>query len=560
MLNQQVRQRVITAENFMARTVACYRSGMNVYELHDHRRRSYTNTISAVRRPGISVNFSRERNTQQADNLLDTHRLYFLGLHHFARFYMAQRVYLGSIIKFTGLVITALALCGPGAIAQAAGETTSNPVNIILIVADDMDYAGIGATGGNDTQTTNIDSIAKNGALFTQAYVTAPVCGPSRVGILTGRYQDRVGFLTNDGPHIPETFGLPSSEVLIPEMLKRAGYTSGMVGKWHLGFKPDMVPNAQGFDYFYGHLLGAHNYFPDNARPAHIFRNRERVSPTKYLTTVFGEEAAQFIRENKENPYFLYVPFNAVHAPWQAPKGTIKQFAHIEDKLDRTMAAMLYEMDQSVGTILGAVRNNNAEENTLIVFTNDNGGIRGHLPYTNAGMRGGKMDLYEGGIRTPLLMQWKGKIKAGQRFDKVVSTLDLAPTFLAAANTTTTVELDGVNLLPYLSGEKSGAPHEILYWRLIDAPNEKAIRKGDWKAIKPAPEMPWELYNIAVDIRESKNLASEKPELLKQLRDAWNAWNKNNKGPLFMDKRISVRRQERRKQLEAKDALTTPTS
>jgi len=459
-------------------------------------------------------------------------------------------------------LFSALIVVG-SALLPCSGDLLAEPVdkpNIILIVADDMDYAGIGATGGKNTQTPNIDSIAKNGVNFSQAYVSIPVCGPSRVAVLTGRYQDRVGFLTNDGPDVPENFGLPSSEILIPEMLDSSGYTSGMVGKWHLGFKPDMVPTAQGFDFFYGHLHAAHSYFAGTEKPAPIERNGKPVKTTKYLTTEFGDEASRFIRENKDNPYFLYVPFNAVHAPWEAPKGTIERFAHIEDKMDRTIAAMLYEMDQAVGSILKAVRDSHAEENTLIVFTNDNGGIRGELPYTNAGLRGGKMDLYEGGIRVPLLMQWKGKINPGQKYGKVVSTLDLVPTFLAAAETSTTRELDGVNLLPYLSGENQNTPHETLYWKFIDAPNEKAIRTGDWKAIKPAPEMPWELYNIAEDARETKNLADEYPERLTELRKSWDEWNKGNKAALWIDKRIPGRRKERQEALKRKANAANTTA
>ncbi len=450
----------------------------------------------------------------------------------------------------------------------AQDSTASSPQkpNIILIVADDMDYAGIGITGGKDTKTPNIDSIGQNGVSFTQAYVSIPVCGPSRVAMLTGQYQDRIGYLTNDGPDVPETFGLPSSVVLIPEMLDKAGYTSGMVGKWHLGFKPDMVPNAQGFDYFFGHLHAAHDYNPGVAKPGPILKNDKPVKTTKYLTTVFGDEAADFVRRNADNPYFLYVPFNAVHAPWQAPAETEKLFSHIEDKMDRTIAAMLYEMDQAVGDILQAVKENGDEENTLIVFTNDNGGIRGELPYTNAGLRGGKMDLYEGGIRVPLLMQWKGKIQAGQKYNQMASTLDLVPTFLAAAGTTTTETIDGVNLLPYISGKNTGSPHETLYWRFIDAPTEYAIRKGDWKAVKPAPTRPWELYNIADDEKETRNLATEKPELLKDLKVEWAEWNMNNEEPMFMDMRIFTRRQQMREQKEkqqggakANSPHTTPT-
>src|SRR5690606_6311500 len=177
--------------------------------------------------------------------------------------------------------------------------------------------------------------IAQNGMQFSNAYVTCPVCGPSRVGILTGRYQDRIGYVTNHGPKIPENFGLPTSEVLIPEMLKSKNYATGMIGKWHLGFKPDMVPNAQGFDYFFGHLHGAHDYRPGVEKPGPIMRNRETVKTTEWLTTTFGKEAAKFVRDNKDRPYFLYVPFNAPHDPLQASEERLKKFSHIEDEEER---------------------------------------------------------------------------------------------------------------------------------------------------------------------------------------------------------------------------------
>jgi len=454
------------------------------------------------------------------------------------------------------LMAAAMSLAGTASAQQTKSNETSKP-NIVLFLADDLDYADLSKTGAKNFKTPNIDSIANNGVEFTNAYVSCPVCGPSRVGILTGRYQDRIGYVTNHGPKIPENFGLPSSEILIPEMLDSAGYTSGMFGKWHLGFKPDMVPTAQGFDYFFGHLHGAHDYNPGVEKPGPILRNTTPVRTTKWLTTAVGDEAAQFVRDNKDNPYFLYVPFNAPHSPLQASEERLKQFEHIADRDDRLMAAMVTEMDDAVGNILKAIRETGDEENTLIVFFNDNGGARPNKPEANGPFRAGKMTVYEGGIRVPLFMQWKGKFNAGTKYEKPVIALDLAPTFLATAGTTTTAELEGVNLLPYIHGEKSDSPHESLFWRFIDAPNQNAMRKGEWKIVMPAPGKSWELYNLAEDIGETRNLAAEMPDKVKAMKTEWQEWNKDNKEPLFMDERIINRRAAQEK--SAKEDMTSGT-
>lgn len=445
------------------------------------------------------------------------------------------------------MLAAAITICTMAAFAQSTTSTIDNTAttsatkkkpNIVLIVADDMDYADLSITGGRKVETPNIDSIAKNGMQFTNAYVTCPVCGPSRVAILTGIYQDRFGYVTNHGPVIPENFGLPTTATLVSEMLKEAGYSTGMIGKWHLGFKQEMTPNAQGFDYFFGHLPGAHQYIPQGNKPGSIQRNGQPVKTTEYLTTVFGNEAASFIERSKDKPYFLYVPFNAVHGPLQAPEETKKMFENIKNDRDRTMAAMLYEMDKSVGDILKAVRDSGEEQNTIVVFFNDNGGTRGNLPESNGVLRESKGSLYEGGIRVPLFVQWKGTIPAGSKYDKPVISLDITPTFLTAANTTTPSNLEGVNLLPYILSQNQGQPHEALFWKHTDAPNKKAVRKGDWKAIQPSDNAPWELYNLAADIGETKNLAGENSDKVAELRKDWQIWNRDNAPPLFLDSRV----------------------
>jgi arylsulfatase A-like enzyme len=460
----------------------------------------------------------------------------------------------GSRVVRGFAIVMGLAACAIGIAASETPGAGTRP-NIILLLADDMDYADISLNAGKKTPTPHIDSIANSGVQFTQAYVTCPVCGPSRVGILTGRYQDRVGFVSNHGPQIPENFGLPSSEVLVPEMLKAAGYSTGMMGKWHLGFKPDMTPNAQGFDYFFGHLHGFHDYHPGVQKPGPILRNAEPVKTTKWLTTTLAEEAAGFIERNTTSPYFLYVPFSAVHDPLQAPEELLQKFSHIQNQRDRTMAAMLYEMDAGIGKILDAVKASGAEQRTLVVFFNDNGGVRGNLPESNGPLRGGKAMLYEGGIRVPLLMRWPGVITAGTKYDNPVIGLDLLPTFLAAAGTTTTVKVEGVDLLPYLQGKATGKPHERLFWRFVDAPNQRAVLDGNFKLVQMADDAPWELYDLAKDLGETKDLAAQMADKVAKLAAEWDEWNKDNKDPLWLDPRVVRRRAEM-----AADAASTGTA
>lgn len=455
-----------------------------------------------------------------------------------------------NVKLFVGLVL----LLGLAAISvgQTTGTESAKRPNIILIVADDMDYTDVDIYGGKLTPTPHISSIAKNGVEATNAYVTCPVCGPSRVAILMGRYQDRIGYVTNHGPKIPENFGLPTTVTLISETLKSAGYDTGMIGKWHLGFKPDMVPNAQGFDYFFGHLHGWHEYTAGSTKPGPIMRNRTPVTTTKYLTREFGDEAAKFIDRHQERPYFLYVPFNAVHGPNQAPEETLERFAHIKDKRDRTMAAMVYELDVAVGQLLDAVKKNGDERNTLIIFTNDNGGVRPNVPEANGDLRGGKGTVYEGGIRVPMLFQWTGTLPAGKKYEKTVSTLDFAPTFVALAGAESTVDYEGVNLMPYLLGKNDGVPNPELYWHFVDAPNQKAVRKGDWKAVQPRDHAPWELYNLSSDAGEKDDIAGENRGKLKKLRHCWREWNSKNAPPMWLDVRIVRRREQLKKEHRAK--------
>jgi arylsulfatase A-like enzyme len=417
--------------------------------------------------------------------------------------------------------------------------------NILVILADDLGYGELGCQGFTpQIPTPNIDSIAKNGVRFTSGYVSGPYCSPTRAGFMTGRYQQRFGHEFNPGPAqaAVKDFGLPLTETTIADRLKAAGYATGWFGKSHLGYEPPFHPLQRGFDAYFGFLGGAHSYLDaagDRANP--ILRGTTPVDTVDYTTDAFGREAVAFIERHKAEPWFCYLPFNAVHGPLEALDKYEKRFHAIEDRKRRTYAAMQSAMDDAIGSVLGKLRELKLEEDTLIFFFSDNGGPTAQTTSGNGPLRGFKSQTWEGGIRVPFLVQWKGRIPAGRVDDRPVIQLDLHPTALAAAGVAIKPEwkLDGVDLLPYLTGKNSGAPHEALYWRFGQ---QVAIRSGDWKLVKGAgsPGIAAaetrgkasldgaELYNLAKDIGEKTNLAAQQPGKVKELSAAWNKWNEGN--------------------------------
>ena len=438
-------------------------------------------------------------------------------------------------------------LCFSCSVAQAQRR----PPNILVIVTDDMGYGDIGIHGSKDIPTPNIDALAKVGIRFTDAYVSGPYCSPTRAGLLTGRYQQRFGheFNLNMSADYSD-FGLPLSETTMADRLKAAGYRTSLIGKWHLGFGDKFHPMARGFDEFFGFLGHSHSYLEaQSASDNPVFDGRKVVLETPYLTEALTDRAVDFIKRQKSHPFFLYLAFNAVHTPMEATDKYLARFAHIEDNQRRTYAAMLSAMDDGIGKTLAALRAEGLEENTLIVFFNDNGGptmagttINGS---SNAPLRGSKRQTWEGGIRVAFIIRWKGHLAEGKIDNRPIIQLDVLPTALAAAGVQpqSRWQLDGVNLLPFLTGKKSGRPHETLYWRLGE---HMAIRKGDWKLVKTT-EGPLkeanpsafndlsnaELYNLAEDIGETKNLAPTHPEKVRELAADWQRWNKKLAKPLW---------------------------
>jgi arylsulfatase A-like enzyme len=378
-------------------------------------------------------------------------------------------------MEIKGPIITA-ALLGLATAVQAKPDAP----NLVIILADDLGYKDVGFNGCTDIPTPHIDRIAAQGVKFTDGYVSYPVCGPSRAGLLTGRYQDRFGFTTN--PTIDPTnpsAGIPLEEENIAEVLRKAHYSSAIIGKWHMGTHEVHHPLNRGFDHFFGFLSGGHNYFPSEYTlndlsevtrkwdwyRTRLVRDRARVNVEgDYLTDILTDAAIDFIdaKTTGDRPFLLYLAYNAPHTPLQATEKYLKRFAHIEKKSRRTYAAMVSSLDDGVGRVLEALRRQGIEEDTLVVFLSDNGGPlkKGQPSFTDNGLLAkGKGSLFEGGVRVPFAMQWKGTLPAGLVYTNPVISLDIMASITALAGVEIAAErpLDGVNLIPYLptSGERA---------------------------------------------------------------------------------------------------------
>jgi arylsulfatase A-like enzyme len=423
----------------------------------------------------------------------------------------------------------------------ASGVSPTVKPNFILIVADDLGYADLSLNGSRQIPTPHIDRLAKEGANFTQGYVSAPVCGPSRAGLITGKNQVRFGVdnnLSTSQPGFdPQYLGLPVSEKTIADRLKPLGYVSGLVGKWHLGHEPQHHPLKRGFDEFWGYPGGGHDYF--TARPdgkgylSPIECNYKTPQPITYLTDDKGDECVGFIRRHKDQPFFLFASFNAPHAPMQATDADLELFKHIRDEKRRTYCAMVHRLDVNVGRIMETLKQEGLEENTLVVFISDNGGPCDQNASVNAPLNGQKGILLEGGIRVPFIMKWKGVIPEGKTYDHPVISLDFAPTFfeLAGGKALDEDAFDGENLIPWLTGRKQTKPHPSMNWRFTIS---AAIRDGDWKLVRLPDRLPM-LYNLAVDKSEQNDVALQNIERTKTMLKQLGEWDVSLPHPLFLE-------------------------
>lgn len=468
--------------------------------------------------------------------------------------------------------------------------------NIVLILTDDLGKTDISLYGGKSVQTPNIDAIGSEGVTFTDAYCSSPICSPSRAGLLTGRYQQRFGHEVQPGeryPSNPLTYyiakyfifnsgdwrlsqrekypspndiprqGIPPTEILLSELLKSDGYSTGIIGKWHLGHREPFVPRNRGFEYQYGFyeaftlyspegrsdIVDYHgNYFADrhmwsqgrNENCA-ILRNGAVIDEKEYLTTKIGREAEAFIEDHRVRPFFLYLPFNAPHAPFQAEKKYYDRFAGVKEKNRRVYYAMIASLDDAVGGVMKKIRDLGLEENTIVIFASDNGGATYTGATDNAPLKGGKFSDFEGGINIPLMIRWKGSIRPGSSYANPVSLIDLFTTAAAAARCPLPEDraYDGVNLLPYVSGAIQGKPHRVLFWR---RQHNKAVRKDNWKLILN-DRYNWKLlYDLSNDRSEKNNVIQEHPEIAADLMRELSEWEKTLRDPLwpsFMEYRFT---------------------
>jgi arylsulfatase A-like enzyme len=413
--------------------------------------------------------------------------------------------------------------------------------NFVLIVADDLGFADVGFNGSTQIKTPNIDRLANSGVRFTQGYVSSAVCSPSRAGLLTGRNQVEFGHDNNLGGgtpgYDPNFNGLPLTEKTLADRLKTLGYATGLVGKWHLGYLPHFHPLKRGFDEFWGYTGGGHDYF--TAKPdgtgylSPIECNYKTPQTLTYITDDKGDECVDFIKRHKNRPFFLFASFNAPHTPMQATEADLQLYENIKDEKRRKYCAMVHRLDVNVGRIMQALEEEGLKENTLVVFISDNGGPCDQNSAINAPFNGQKGILLEGGIHVPFLMNWPENLPSGSVYKNPVTSLDIAPTFIELAGGTIleTDQFDGVNLAPYVLGNKTGQPHKELKWRFTIS---AAIRDGDWKLIRLPDRLPL-LYHLPTDVSEQNNVALQNidktAELLKRLGD----WDVGLPYPVFLE-------------------------
>ena len=433
------------------------------------------------------------------------------------------------------LVLSFLSVTG---FAQGPTGNPQKP-NVVLIMTDDAGYGDFGSYGATDIRTPNIDRLAREGVRFTDFYANADLCSPTRVGLITGRYQQRVNIERALGSAAREAgAGLPVTGRSLPQLLKNNGYATALIGKWHLGWRPEFTPNAHGFDYFYGFLSGSTDFYMHvtPSGQADLYENGTPIEESGYLTDLITERSLRFLEQNASRPFFLDVSYNAPHWPFQPPDrpaaatpnptttGPNPLFQGPEDEVPDTRqdyAAMVERVDQGVGQILQALEEHGLTQNTLVIFTNDNGG---EWLSRNAPLFHRKGTLWEGGIRVPAILRWPGVLPAGNTTAQVGITMDLTASILAATNTPVPADarLEGMDLLPILRGE---APimDRTLFWRIeIPRRHQLAVRSGSWKLLIDDSQLL--LFDLEQDVGERNDLAAERPELVRELYGRIQQW------------------------------------
>jgi arylsulfatase A-like enzyme len=471
------------------------------------------------------------------------------------------------------------------------------PPNILLIVVDDLGKSEVSCYGSTTVKTPHMDKLAEEGILFSDCYVTAPVCAPSRAALLTGRYNERYGFETqpmenypsnlpnywlgkymvgngefvlDEKPRFPPEWqiqkqGLLPTEINLAEFLKMRNYSNACIGKWHLGFSKDHIPNNRGFDYQYG-FYGAFSLYSEKRKDPNIVnyiqdsfsakyqwktgrketsairRNDKIIREGRYLTDAIKEEAISYIATHNKESFFLYVAFNAVHVPFQAPRDYYDMYENVADKNKRIYYAMVSSLDNAIGEIMDKIKLLGLENNTIIYLVSDNGGAAYTKATDNKPYKGGKLTMFEGGVNVPFLMKWKGKLPSGFVYKNPVSSMDIFMTTikLAECELPTDRVYDGIDLMPYLTGIKEGIPHDEFYWK---ADQIHSMRMGDWKYLQSIRDGWIELYNLREDRYESIDLHKIKPDELIRLQKRFEQWSKKMVPPLWprlMDYKIII--------------------
>jgi arylsulfatase A-like enzyme len=424
-------------------------------------------------------------------------------------------------------------------VAQRGVPPARRPPNVVLILMDDMGYGDIGSYGVRDARTPNLDRLAREGVRLTDAYANGPVCTPTRAALVTGRYQQRVGLewaLSTSAADLEQ--GLPASGTSLPALLKENGYATGLIGKWHLGVKPEFGPNRHGFDEFFGFLSGAVDYYThrrhSDGRPD-LYENTTPVESPGYLTDQIADRAVRFIDRHAGAPFFLEVAFNAVHWPFQVPDRPSDMSTERSGNLDqqpdeprpatrRDYVRMLERADQGIGRILTVIEKRGLARDTLVIFTSDNGG---EWLSRNAPLFHRKHTLWEGGIRVPLILRWPNQLPAGHTSKQVTVTMDLTASILAATATPVPAghRLDGLNVLPVLRGESPPLERQ-LFWRIVRTEQrQKAARSGRWKYLMDGENQL--LFDLETDVGERHDLAAQRPDLVLKLRALLADWERD---------------------------------
>jgi len=409
--------------------------------------------------------------------------------------------------------------------------------NIIYIMSDDLGYADLSCYGRKDYQTPNLDKLCTQGVKFMNAYAAAPVCTPTRAAFFTGRYPARLTVGMYEPIADDSLVGLTSETPSIATLLKKAGYETYLVGKWHLGFQPEHTPNKNGFDYFFGFKTGATDYISHTAFRGEpdLYENGNLVERSGYITDILGDKAIEVIKQQHQKPFFLALMFSAPHWPWQAPgdkpvpAGGAAEWS--KGGSPQVYAAMMKSLDDAVGKVVKAIDDLKLSDNTVIIFTSDNGGEK----FSDMGIyKGGKMQLWEGGIREPAFIRWTGKLKENFVTQQVATTMDWTATILALAGARAdkNFPLDGIDLMPVLTGKK-GEVQRTLYWRISQRRKHYAIRDGNWKWLRDEKGEEY-LFDLSLDPSEKNNIKEKFPETFLKLKNKFSAWEKTVLAPITL--------------------------